>query len=225
MKKGNKDIRICQVFGIINRIMWISIYICVYVWCVLTAWQASDVHGWQVFGLKDYHIKPVSNRLVGQRDQQLPMTFTLRRKRTEIVLEAEYHEPLGQSFYISTVITYRMAQHHVPIYSSDRLLRMPINICVLFLVFNLKYMYSTIKRLVHPKMKISLCFTHPRGILGVYDFLLSDKPNQSYIKKLSWLFQALSLQWVGVSVQQSKRRQINAHIHNKISLTQAPGGE
>ncbi len=25
-----------------------------------------------------------------------------------------------------------------------------------------------IKRLVHPKMKISLCFTHPRGILGVY---------------------------------------------------------
>ncbi len=51
-------------------------------------------------------------------------------------LEAEYHEPLGQLLYISTVITYRMAQHHVLIYSSDRLLRMPINICVLFLVFN-----------------------------------------------------------------------------------------
>ncbi len=31
-------------------------------------------------------------------------------------------------------------------------------------------------------MKISLCFTHPRGILGVYDFFLSDESNQSYIK-------------------------------------------
>ncbi len=31
-------------------------------------------------------------------------------------------------------------------------------------------------------MKISLCFTHHRGILGVYDFLLSVKPNRSYIK-------------------------------------------
>lgn len=51
-------------------------------------------------------------------------------------LEAEYHEPLAQSFYISFVITYKMAQHHVLIYSSDRLLCMPMNICVLFLVFN-----------------------------------------------------------------------------------------
>ncbi len=32
-----------------------------------------------------------------------------------------------------------------------------------------------IKRLVHPKMKISLCFTHAQGILGVYDFILSDE--------------------------------------------------
>ncbi len=32
-------------------------------------------------------------------------------------------------------------------------------------------------------MKISLCFTHPQAILGVYDFLLSDKSNRSYIKK------------------------------------------
>ncbi len=61
-----------------------------------------------------------------------------------------------------------------------------------------------IKGLVHQKMKISLWFTHPRGILGVYDFLLSDESNRSYLKKLSRLFQALSLQWVGVSVQQSK---------------------
>ncbi len=36
------------------------------------------------------------------------------------------------------------------------------------------------KGLVHPKMKISLCFTHTRGILGVYDFFLSDKSNQLY---------------------------------------------
>ncbi len=34
--------------------------------------------------------------------------------------------------------------------------------------------------------------THPQAILGVYDFLLSDKYNQCYIKKkMSWLFQAL----------------------------------
>ncbi len=39
-----------------------------------------------------------------------------------------------------------------------------------------------LKGLVHPKMKINLCFTHPRSILGVYDFLLSDKSNRSYIK-------------------------------------------
>ncbi len=36
--------------------------------------------------------------------------------------------------------------------------------------------------LVHPKMKISLCFTHPWAILGVYDFLLSDESNWSNIK-------------------------------------------
>ncbi len=30
-------------------------------------------------------------------------------------------------------------------------------------------------------MKISLCFTHPQSILGVYDFILSDESNQSYI--------------------------------------------
>ncbi len=33
------------------------------------------------------------------------------------------------------------------------------------------------KGLVHPRMKASLCFTHPRGILGVYDFLRSDESN------------------------------------------------
>ncbi len=44
--------------------------------------------------------------------------------------------------------------------------------------------------LVHPKLK-GPCFTHPQGILGVYDFLLSDEYNQSYIKKSSLLFQSL----------------------------------
>ncbi len=37
-------------------------------------------------------------------------------------------------------------------------------------------------KLVHPKMKISSCFTYPQSILGVYDFLLSDESNRNYIK-------------------------------------------
>ncbi len=41
--------------------------------------------------------------------------------------------------------------------------------------------YADVKGLVH-RMKINPCFTHPRGILGVYDVLLSDESNQSYIK-------------------------------------------
>ncbi len=44
------------------------------------------------------------------------------------------------------------------------------------------YLKQDIKGLIHPKMKITPCFTHPQGILGVYDFLLSDESNQSYIK-------------------------------------------
>ncbi len=32
-------------------------------------------------------------------------------------------------------------------------------------------------------MKIDLWFTHPQANLGVYDWLLSDEYNQSYIKK------------------------------------------
>ncbi len=38
------------------------------------------------------------------------------------------------------------------------------------------------KELIHPKMKISLLFTHPQAILDVYDFLISDESNLSYIK-------------------------------------------
>ncbi len=41
---------------------------------------------------------------------------------------------------------------------------------------------SFVKGLVHPKMKIRTCFTHPQGILGVYDFLLSDESDRSHIK-------------------------------------------
>ncbi len=44
------------------------------------------------------------------------------------------------------------------------------------------YWYTEIKGLVHPKMKIASWFTHPQAILGVYDFVLSDEYNQSYIK-------------------------------------------
>jgi len=40
---------------------------------------------------------------------------------------------------------------------------------------------KAIKGLVHPKMKSSPCFTHPQGILGVCDFLLSDESYRSCI--------------------------------------------
>ncbi len=43
-------------------------------------------------------------------------------------------------------------------------------------------MECSFKGLVHPKMKISLCFTPSQSILGIYDFLLSDESNWSYIK-------------------------------------------
>ncbi|XP_058647536.1 inter-alpha-trypsin inhibitor heavy chain H3-like isoform X3 [Onychostoma macrolepis] len=45
-----------------------------------------------------------------------------------------------------------------------------------------KPIYNSLKVLVHLKMKISLCFTHSQSILGVYDFLLLDESNWSYIK-------------------------------------------
>ncbi len=40
-------------------------------------------------------------------------------------------------------------------------------------------------------MEITPWFTHPQAILGVYYFILSDKYNQSYIRKYPGLFQAL----------------------------------
>ncbi len=61
------------------------------------------------------------------------------------------------------------------------------------------YLCNSIKRLVHPKMKISSCFTHPQGILGVYDFLLSDESNRSNIQNCPG-----SSKLSGVSVTQSK---------------------
>ncbi len=65
---------------------------------------------------------------------------------------------------------------------------------------------QAVKGLVHPKMKISPCFTHPQGILGVYDFLLSDESNRSYIKIILAL-PSLIMAWAGVFVQQSKSSQ------------------
>ncbi len=50
-----------------------------------------------------------------------------------------------------------------------------------------------IKVLVSPKMKMCLCFTLPQSILGVYDFLISDKYNQSYIKNCPGPSKRLSL--------------------------------
>ncbi len=41
--------------------------------------------------------------------------------------------------------------------------------------------YSGFKGIVHQKMKITPWFTHPQAILGVYDFLLSQEYNRSYI--------------------------------------------
>ncbi len=43
---------------------------------------------------------------------------------------------------------------------------------------------NMLKEIVHPKIKITPWFTHPQAIHGVYDFLLSDKYNPSYIKNV-----------------------------------------
>ncbi len=57
----------------------------------------------------------------------------------------------------------------------------PIFICIRQIV---DHTHFKVKRLVHPKIHpfFGLCFTHPQSILGVYDFLLSDESNRSYIK-------------------------------------------
>ncbi len=52
----------------------------------------------------------------------------------------------------------------------------------------IKIKVSQFKGLVHSKMKFllfTLLFTHPQAILGIYDFLLSDESNRSYIKNCS----------------------------------------
>ncbi len=48
-------------------------------------------------------------------------------------------------------------------------------------MFYMSKAYKVIKGLVHPKMKISMWFTHFQAILGVYDFLLSDESIRGYI--------------------------------------------
>ncbi len=47
-------------------------------------------------------------------------------------------------------------------------------------------------------MKITTWFTRSQAILGIYEFLISDEYNQSYINTISWLFQALL--WQGMAV-------------------------
>ncbi len=66
------------------------------------------------------------------------------------------------------------------------------------------------KGLVHPKMKISPCFTHPQGIC--IRLFLSDESNLSYITNCSFSFKLFKWHWAGVSVPQSKRSQIK-RIH------------
>jgi len=51
--------------------------------------------------------------------------------------------------------------------------------------------------LVHFKMKLSPWFTHHQIILGVYDFILSDEYNLSYVNKhpdASELYNGIGLQ-------------------------------
>ncbi len=77
-------------------------------------------------------------------------------------------------------------------------------------------------------MKISLCFTHPWSILGVYDFLLSDESNRSYITvQKTWKKVLASVikrpshgsgGWIKASCSESMRIcKINIHITNVIN--------
>ncbi len=51
-------------------------------------------------------------------------------------------------------------------------------------------------------MKITAWFTRPQVLLGVYDFLLSDEYNWSYLKRRqSYIKKALEWQWMGVDIQ------------------------
>jgi len=57
---------------------------------------------------------------------------------------------------------------------------------------------SHLKEIVHPKMKISPCFT-----LGVCDILLSDEYNLSYIKKCAGSLEFITrLNWIIKGQQQ-----------------------
>jgi len=57
------------------------------------------------------------------------------------------------------------------------------NKCEMLIIYIYIYYRVKVKGLVHFKMKITPSFTHPQAILGVYDFLLSNEHNQSYINK------------------------------------------
>jgi len=64
-------------------------------------------------------------------------------------------------------------------------------------------------------MKITPSFTHPQAILGVYDFLLSDKHNQRNINKYLTFIMAVS---------KLKKVLPSTSIHHKRVLHTAPGG-
>ncbi len=70
------------------------------------------------------------------------------------------------------------------------------------------------KGLVHPKIKISPCFTHPQGTLMYKTFsfrwIQSELYYTTYLSSFS--FKLFKWHWAGVSVPQSKRSQIK-RIH------------
>ncbi len=73
-------------------------------------------------------------------------------------------------------------------------------------------------------MKISPPFTHPQAILVIYDFLLSEESNRSYIKKHPCFFKFYNgSEWV-IFVNSPKEVKLIASIHNKTCLTRLRGG-
>ncbi len=77
----------------------------------------------------------------------------------------------------------------------------------------------SLKGLVNPKMKIRLCFSHLRRILGVCDFLLSDESNRSYIKKIVLAPPSLSIGINGCLLDPVRKTWNSMRIH-KAPFTQ-----
>ncbi len=96
----------------------------------------------------------------------------------------ESHKEMYRSYYLNKIY---LQFKKIYLYNLNIIMftRVRLGLCLILekkspfskiLISHAASWFSTLK--VHAKMKISLCFTHPRGILGVYDFLLSDKSNQ-----------------------------------------------